>query len=69
MTLPLPRMAPPVRGGRKSRLRMKWGVNCSWTRWKRPLPSATAGFLTKYLASSGAKLLLLRYRPSDSALV
>ena len=20
---------------------MKFGVNCSWTRWKRPLPSAT----------------------------
>ena len=30
---------------------------------------ATAGFLGKYLASSGAKLLLLRYRPSASALV
>ena len=47
-------------GGRreKSRLRMKWGVNCSWTRWKRPLPSATDGLLGKYLASSGAKLLL-----------
>ena len=68
MTLPLPRMAPPVRGGRKSRLLMKFGVNCSWTRWKRPLPSATAGFRAKYLASSGAKLLLLRYRPSASAL-
>ena len=39
MTLPLPRIAPPVRGGRKSRLRMIWGVNWSWTRWKRPLPS------------------------------
>ena len=25
MTLPLPRMAPPVRGGRKSRLRMNLG--------------------------------------------
>ena len=32
------------------------------------MPSATAGFRAKYLASSGAKLLLLRYRPSDSAL-
>ena len=31
------------------------------------MPSATAGFRAKYLASSGAKLLLLRYRPSDSA--
>ena len=69
MTLKLPRIPRPVRGGRKSRLRMNWGVNCSWTRWKRPLPSATAGFRAKYLASSGAKLLLLRYRPSDSALV
>ena len=69
MTLPLPRMAPPVRGGRKSRLRMIWGVNWSWTRWKRPLPSATDGFRAKYLASSGAKLLLLRFRPSASALV
>ena len=32
MTPPLPRIAPPVRGGRKSRLRMNWGVNWSWTR-------------------------------------
>ena len=39
---------------------MKWGVNCSWTEWKRPLPSATDGLLGKYLASSGAKLLLLK---------
>ena len=54
------RIPRPVRGGRKSRLRMNWGVNCSWTRWKRPLPSATAGLRAKYLASSGAKLLLLR---------
>ena len=30
------------------------------TRWKRPLPSATDGLLGKYLASSGAKLLLLK---------
>ena len=51
---------PPASGGLKSRLRMKFGVNCSWTRWKRPLPSATAGFRAKYLASSGAQLLLLR---------
>ena len=43
MTLKLPRIPRPVRGGRKSRLRMIWGVNCSWTRWKRPLPSATDG--------------------------
>ena len=56
---------PPGEGRPEEQASLKRGVNCSWTRWKRPLPSATAGFLAKYLASSGAKLLLLRYRPSS----
>ena len=39
---------------------MMWGVNWSWTTWKRPLPSGTEGLLGKYLASRGAKSLLRR---------
>ena len=50
---------------------MKWGRELLLDEVEEAvaLGHRVAGFLTKYLASSGAKLLLLRYRPSASALV